>query len=551
MKKSTYFISFIFLILVLISRSYGEEESKILVIHSYHQGLEWTDNITLGIQSAFSQNESIELHYEYLDMKRNYGNQYFEQLIELFRKKSKLIEYKAIIVADNAAYNFILDYGKELYGNTPIVFCGVNNFNPDTIKNHNNITGITESTDHYANIQLILDIHPKTETIRIVNDLTLTGQAIKSELLPVLNSFKDQVEFEFYEDFELDHIKQDFENFDPTIPIYLLVINRDSTDRFVSYNEGISILRQSTINPIYGAWDFYLDKGIVGGKITSGFEHGKTAASMVQLILEGQTAKSIPILDEQVNQYTFDANILEEYGIGQWQLPDGSVIVNPPPSNWEKFKLQFILLMSLMLVVIIWLIYDHVKGKWESLKLKTLILEKSNELELSEEELYRLTVTDKLTKVYNRNQILKQLEHEIETSRLTKVSVSLIRLDLDHFKTINDLYGHSAGDKVLAEVALVIQNQLDPQCHIGRYGGNEFIIVMPGYDQTQCYDFAESLRHSISALEFKTEVGIITMSSGVLEVHTKSPDDAVHNAGILLRKAKAEGRNRTCSNSDS
>ncbi len=201
MKRITYFISFIFLILALISTSYGEEKSKILVIHSYHQGLEWTDNITLGIQSAFSENESVELHYEYLDMKRNYGNQYFEQLIELFRRKSKLIKYKAIIVADNAAYNFILDYGNELYGNTPIIFCGVNNFNPDTIKNRTNITGITESTDHYANIQLILDIHPKTETIRIVNDLTLTGQAIKSELLPILDTFKDQVTFEFYEDF--------------------------------------------------------------------------------------------------------------------------------------------------------------------------------------------------------------------------------------------------------------------------------------------------------------------------------------------------------------
>jgi hypothetical protein len=84
-------------------------QKKILVLHSYHQGLEWTDQISEGIRSVFPYKDEVTIYYEYLDAKRNYSQKYYDKLISLYREKAKVINFDAIIVSDNAAFNFIIE----------------------------------------------------------------------------------------------------------------------------------------------------------------------------------------------------------------------------------------------------------------------------------------------------------------------------------------------------------------------------------------------------------------------------------------------------------
>ncbi|CCU78778.1 response regulator receiver domain protein (CheY-like) [Halanaerobium saccharolyticum subsp. saccharolyticum DSM 6643] len=220
--------------------------------------------------------------------KRNYSEKYYDKLISLYREKAKIINFDVIIVSDNAAFNFILEYGEELYPKTPIVFCGVNNFNSNFLVNKEDICGIVENADHRKIIDLILKLHPNLNELIIINDQTLTGKNIQEELKVVLKDYKNKIEYEIWDTFTLNDLQNRLISLDQNDVIYLLVFNRDRAGNFISYNQGIDIIKSVSKNPIYGAWDFYLGKGILGGKLISAQAQGKEAALMAKKIINGQ-----------------------------------------------------------------------------------------------------------------------------------------------------------------------------------------------------------------------------------------------------------------------
>ena len=157
-------------------------EHNVLILHSYHQGLEWTDSITNGILNVFNNRSDINLVFEYLDAKRNYNEEYLLAIKNMYQVKAKQIPFKAIIASDNAAFDFLKTYGKDFYPNIPVLYCGVNNLNQEDLKNLPNFYGFGERADHYGTISAIQKIFPKRKNVLIINDNTLTGQSIKAEL---------------------------------------------------------------------------------------------------------------------------------------------------------------------------------------------------------------------------------------------------------------------------------------------------------------------------------------------------------------------------------
>jgi len=174
-----------------------------------------------------------------------------------------------------------------------------------------------------------------------------------------------------------------------------------------------------------------------------------------------------------------------------------------------------------------------------------------HEVHALEEELLEQAVRDALTGLFNRRYLEEALEREIARARRAGKSLGMIILDIDNFKKINDEYGHLAGDMVLKELGdLLVANSraYDIVC---RFGGEEFIIVMPGIDRTAACERAESLRVSFETLEIKYEANTIraTISLGV----TVFPDDGPTGVEMLSRadralyQAKHTGRNRVVS----
>ncbi|MBI3012657.1 MAG: GGDEF domain-containing protein [Elusimicrobia bacterium] len=169
--------------------------------------------------------------------------------------------------------------------------------------------------------------------------------------------------------------------------------------------------------------------------------------------------------------------------------------------------------------------------------------------------LYRLTLErsrrDSLTDLYLRRIFLERLQEEVNFSKRYGTSFSILILDLDHFKSVNDTYGHPTGDQVLKEVAKTMQSVLDPGVTIARYGGEEFSILIGLAPCEEVIETAEKIRKSVEETNVKGPQGEkvkVTASLGVAHYlpESPSPEELIRRADSALYKAKQSGRNQVC-----
>jgi len=171
----------------------------------------------------------------------------------------------------------------------------------------------------------------------------------------------------------------------------------------------------------------------------------------------------------------------------------------------------------------------------------------------AQQELHKLATQDSLTGLANRGEIMQCINQE--AARLKRLAVekeatrfSLIMGDVDKFKSINDTYGHPAGDVVLKQVAAIMKEQVREYDRVGRYGGEEFLVLLPATDFNHALVVAERIRKSIETTTVETEKGElrVTISLGVSTVKPEESDvqDALKRADEGLYMAKAGGRNR-------
>ena len=677
------------LLLLFVSQTISAKINKVLVLHSYHQGLEWTDSISKGIQSVLNPKfNEIEVYYEYLDSKRNSSALHAEKQIELFRSKNQNITFDLIITSDNNALQFINQYGQQLYPNVPIVFCGVNYFNKTLINNIKEVTGITEEPDFKQTINLMLTVHPKTKKIIVIVDQTETGKAIKKSVQKIAPFFKNRVKLEYYTDFTWNSIQTDIAALSENDLIYLLTINRDSQNTFISYREGMAIVKHAAQVPIYGSWDFYLGKGILGGVITTGFYQGSQAATMALRVLSGESANNIPIQTDNLNQIIFDFDAMQKMHISEAQLPNNANFINKPKSIAEQIQqLPIWVLLSVFSIVILLIVKlilqsqtekntlreneileERVKDKVSELsntaeKLNKLVntlpfpvfykdansvyqhcndifaktilginkdqiigrtlydlpeqipnklaalyntrdvnlinnpgtqfyeakvkcadgiirdymfhkatlcdlsgnitgivgamldttesrkIQQEHEILIKELEkancnLNQVTMMDSLTAIYNRRYISKHLPEALSQAKRYGYPLSIIMLDIDHFKQINDNFGHPYGDTVLQRISKTMKDIIRDSDFLARYGGEEFLIIMPHSKIDNALIYANRIRKSIGSLEWDKENFNITISGGIAEYNMKESETTLLNrADAFLYEAKSQGRN--------
>jgi diguanylate cyclase (GGDEF)-like protein len=163
------------------------------------------------------------------------------------------------------------------------------------------------------------------------------------------------------------------------------------------------------------------------------------------------------------------------------------------------------------------------------------------------EEIYRLTTVDGLTQVFNKRYFLESLEREVARSNRYRREMSLVMFDIDHFKKINDTYGHLAGDQVLKVMASTIKSKIRREDLFARYGGEEFSIVLPEIDGYNAQQFAEKIRRIVEQTEFTFEGTRmeVTISMGVATLDAETSDAAslIKKADERLYEAKKAGRN--------
>jgi two-component system cell cycle response regulator len=179
------------------------------------------------------------------------------------------------------------------------------------------------------------------------------------------------------------------------------------------------------------------------------------------------------------------------------------------------------------------------------------ILELQEELVTAREQLRMQATHDSLTGLFNRAAILETLEREVIRSNREKQPISVIMADLDHFKDINDTYGHLAGDAVLREIAQRMLASFRAYDVVGRYGGEEFLAVIPGAELAMAIELADRLRQKISAQPVHVDgcmipitVSVGVAASGMERNQAAQAAVLLHHADEALYAAKNAGRNR-------
>ncbi|MCP4650034.1 MAG: sensor domain-containing diguanylate cyclase [PVC group bacterium] len=165
-----------------------------------------------------------------------------------------------------------------------------------------------------------------------------------------------------------------------------------------------------------------------------------------------------------------------------------------------------------------------------------------------------LASVDRLTQLYNRTFLQKRMKEELEFCNRQNIPLSFLIIDIDHFKEINDTYGHPEGDMVLKKIAQILNNSVRLTDICARYGGEEFVVVLPGFEETKGgkFSIAERLRANVENAEFimlGNKLVKITISVGVAVRHSPADndlgmEDLLQKADAMLYEAKRAGRNR-------
>jgi diguanylate cyclase (GGDEF)-like protein len=165
------------------------------------------------------------------------------------------------------------------------------------------------------------------------------------------------------------------------------------------------------------------------------------------------------------------------------------------------------------------------------------------------DKIYRMATIDSGTGTFNKKYLMEALENEFKYAKTYSKELSIIYFDLDHFKKVNDTYGHNAGDFILKEVANTVRGHIRKDDIFCRFGGEEFVILLPNTNAKTAYDLAERIRKTleVGVFDFNGEAKIKqTVSLGVsqLAAAMATPNDLLNDADRKLYASKKNGRNR-------
>ncbi|MDW7998134.1 MAG: diguanylate cyclase [Thermodesulfovibrio sp.] len=256
-----------------------------------------------------------------------------------------------------------------------------------------------------------------------------------------------------------------------------------------------------------------------------------------------------------------------------------SLNINKPADNvfivWSEFDIEaFVhnhkLRLNNLRLTLVWIKYEnnwliehmhislptnvHEEGEAFPIKeiedqnkvLKRLLEEQTKDLNKALSEIRVQAITDRLTQIFNRIKIEEVLREELERAKRYNTKFSVIMMDIDHFKRVNDDFGHIVGDKFLIEFVNLVLKRIRKTDYFGRWGGEEFIIVCPNTSLRKALILAENLRKIVEDHNFNM-VGHRTVSIGVSVFTAKDTVESIINkADKALYEAKNKGRNKVC-----
>jgi PAS domain S-box-containing protein len=319
---------------------HAAHKARVLFISAYHPNFPTFFDQINGLKSVLDEH-GVELDIEYMDSKRLISPENTDNFYRyLAYKLSHLPPYQAIIVADDAALQFALKHQTELFDRIPLVFLGVNNIELALAQNNNPyVTGVVEAVSMEDTLRLMVNLHPNLRHIYALVDATPSGQGD----LKTFYAAAGRIEGLTFSEISL--VNTTFPEFAaalqavaPTDAVLLLSAYQDKDGTVMDFEESLDLIAAHLTVPLYHLWYHGMGRNVVGGKLISHLEQGKTAGGLAAQILDGVSIQDLPVITQSPNQYTFDYNELVKFNIQPAQLPPDSIILNQPVTFYSEYK---------------------------------------------------------------------------------------------------------------------------------------------------------------------------------------------------------------------
>ncbi len=505
---------------------------KVLYIDSFSPTYPSYDLQEKGIQEGLYPN-NISYDVVYMDSK-NYGtDEDIDQFYRFFKERYPDIKsrYDGVIAGDDAALRFIQAYQEELFNGVPIVFYGVKNIEiAEAAAKSPFITGFTEESYLNDTFDLASQLLPQATKIVAIYDNTPVGQGDKNLFFSFASQYPD---FTFSGINTSECTRKEFEEkleelSGDVILIYLSAF-QDAESNYYTIPESLYIILEHTHIPIFRNYSEGQGNGILGGTQMNFTEQCKMTGELMAEILDGRDISEIPLNKKTPGFIVYDYNMMKKFNLDIGLLPPETILLNQPINVFKEYR-EILLPIALTICGLIVILAGFVIN---------YALLKAVERQLEYDANY-----DILLEIPNRQAAERYLEKQLEKH----LPIAIVRMDLDHFKSLNETYGHQIGDDYLKHCANLFKEYAETNSfYISRYSGDEFIMYVNRHIYSE-YDDAVLGIHKLfhNAMTVGMEEVRATISIGVANSQPNSTVSSLFlSADIAITHAKENGRNCT------
>ncbi len=507
---------------------------KILVVNTYNPTYPWTAYFNLGLrQYAEEKNGAIELYFEELDITRFSDPAKINNFAAFLAAKYESVRLDGIIGNSDQACDFIesrCGFASNLpkaYYTSKLEYAGDNVLCLDA----QYALGIK------ATWALMQSVFPgMTEVIVIEGDraTTATIEATLAKIVP------NNIPLSAYGNFTFAELEERVRKLPPTAAVIYSVVTADSEGTQTIPKALLSRLAEISPAPIFTLWETLMGGGAVGGHVLSAV---RTSRELLRGI-EGYLRTGSYSHDYDVSRCMVDWAAMERYGLDTDKIPENAVAINKPDPFYITHAKTILVIINyafiVFFVILLMAIFIIIRSYG---KLRIVNAELTGEREKAK----ALALHDPLTNLHNRRAIEPMIQFEMNRKKRANAPVSLLIIDIDHFKRVNDTYGHDVGDRVLTGLAAMMTEYRRSTDIFARWGGEEFVALLSDTDERHAILLAEKIRINCENLSFD-ECGGITISIGAAELmENETFESWFKRADSALYAAKQTGRNKTVS----
>jgi diguanylate cyclase (GGDEF)-like protein len=512
---------------------------KVLILYSFYDQMPWQNRFKNGLREVLTNYHSNTILYEEnLDATRFSSKEIKKDFLKLLLAKYSNESIDLIVTESGPASDFLSnnpaflkDIPRFFINSSPKVVHRIQDNKQN--KNFEIKDNISEALNQ------IQDIFKPKKIFIVGESKTNIAKQFVDEIKNYQHKYNTTADIEYLVDLPTEILLKRVKNLPlNSVIFYSLIFQDENGKKFIPYDMAREITSKANV-PVFSHWNALLGSGIAGGYMLSSEMIGKEVGKNIISFLSKNNSE-ISKKPLSAFQQIYDWKILKSFHINLNNLPKSSIILNKPESFYSKYYWQINLLMFVLIVTLIIIFFWIVT-------LRHQVEERTKELKKQKELAEKLAVTDQLTGLLNRHAMEMVIHEKMTKYSRTHQPMSLLMMDIDHFKHINDTYGHHIGDEVLKYFASILKSHIKSSDYFARWGGEEFIILSLNKSVDEAIFFAEELRHAVDSFEHENFPSF-TVSIGVAEYKSKQTFECWYEeVDKLLYEAKEKGRNRVCS----